>query len=191
MKLAFMRLAAVAFTALVIAAMVFTVLVITEPLAAESVSGLTWTPPSSWKAEGARPMRAASYTIAAAPGDSEGGECVVYYFGPGQGGGVDANIERWVQQFQAPDGGPAAKLAKRASKTVNGIAVTTLDLTGTYLFKPFPMAPKATPKPGYRMLAAIAQGSDAPVFFKLTAPKKTADAAEADFWKMIEALKKQ
>jgi hypothetical protein len=41
------------------------------------------------------------------------------------------------------------------------------------------------------MLAAIVQGKDAPVFFKLTAPKKTADAAEADFWKMIESLKKQ
>jgi hypothetical protein len=180
MNLLFARVATV-FLAAMIAA---------SPLAAESVSGLTWTPPSAWKAEGPRPMRAASYAIPAASGDSEGGECVVYYFGPGQGGGVEANIDRWVAQFQAPDGGPAGKLAKRADKTVNGIRVTTLDLTGTYLFKPFPMAPKATPKPGYRMLAAIVEGSDAPVFFKLTAPKKTADAAEADFWKMIESLKK-
>lgn len=166
-------------------------MLLATPLAAESASGLSWTAPGSWKAEGARPMRAASYVIPAASGDSEGGECVVYYFGPGQGGGVEANIDRWVGQFQAPDGGSAAKLAKRGDKTVNGIAVTTLDLTGTYLFKPFPMAPNATPKPGYRMLAAIVQGNDAPVFFKLTAPKKTADAAEAAFWKMIESLKKQ
>jgi hypothetical protein len=165
-------------------------LIAASPLAAESASGLTWTPPATWKATGPGPMRAATYTIPAASGDSEGGECVVYYFGAGQGGGVEANIDRWVKQFQAPNGGPADELAKRADKTVNGIAVTTLDLTGTYLFKPFPMAPKATPKPGYRMLAGIAQGSDAPVFFKLTAPKKTADAAEADFWKMIESLKK-
>jgi hypothetical protein len=136
-------------------------------------------------------MRAATYEVPAAPGDAEGGECVAYYFGPGQGGGVEANIDRWVAQFQAPGGGPADKLAKREDKTVNGIRVTTLELTGTYLFKPFPMAPKATAKPGYRMLAAIAEGADAPVFFKLTAPKKTADAAEADFWKMIESLKKQ
>jgi hypothetical protein len=136
-------------------------------------------------------MRAATYVIPAASGDSEDGECVVYYFGPGQGGAVEPNIARWIQQFQAPGGGPADKLAKRADKTFNGIPVTTLDLTGTYLFKPFPMAPQATPKPGYRMLAAIAEGKDAPVFFKLTAPKRTADAAEADFWKMIGALKKQ
>ena len=136
-------------------------------------------------------MRAASYTIPAAPGDSEGGECIVYYFGPGQGGGVDANVQRWIGQFEAPAGGSADKLAKRSEKSVNGLEVTLLDLSGTYLFKPFPMAPQATKKPGYRMIAAIVQGKDAPVFFKLTAPAKTAVQAEADFNKMIESLRKQ
>jgi hypothetical protein len=179
MKLFLSSLAAVGFA-----------LIAAAPAAAESVSGLTWTPPSSWKVDAPRPMRAASYSIPAA-GDAEGGECVVYYFGPGQGGGVEANIDRWVKQFQAPGGGPADKLAKRADRSVGGIPVATLELTGTYLFKPFPMAPNATPKPDYRMIAAIVQGKDAPVFFKLTAPKKTAGAAEADFWKMIESLKKQ
>ncbi|MEZ5361088.1 MAG: hypothetical protein R2748_01800 [Bryobacterales bacterium] len=136
-------------------------------------------------------MRAASYKIPAAAGDSEGGECIVYYFGPGQGGSVEANVERWIGQFQAPDGGPADKLAKRSQKTINGIPVAFLDLTGTYLFKPFPMAPQATKKPGYRMLAAIAQGKDAPVFFKLTAPAKTAAAAESAFQAMVASLAKQ
>ncbi len=135
-------------------------------------------------------MRAATYTLPAAPGDSEDGECAVYYFGEGQGGGVDANVKRWVGQFQAPGGGPADALAKTSKKTINGIAVTIVDLTGTYMFRAAPMAPQATPKPGYRMLAAIAEGSQAPVFFKLTAPKKTADAAEAEFLRVLESLKK-
>ena len=156
-----------------------------------SVSGISWQEPERWSAQPQRPMRAATYAIPAAPGDSEGGECVVYYFGPGQGGGVEANVKRWIGQFQAPDGGPADKLAKRSQKTVNGIEVTLLELTGTYLFKPFPMAPQATEKPGYRMLAAIAEGDDAPVFFKLTAPMKTAAAAEAEFEKMIGSLSRQ
>ncbi len=52
------------------------------------------------------------------------------------------------------------------------------------------MSPRAIPKPGYRMLAAIAQGTEGPVFFKLTAPEKTANAAEADFEKMLESLRK-
>jgi hypothetical protein len=164
------------------------ILLCAAPLLAESAGGLSWTAPESWKNQ-PRPMRAANYEIPAAVGDSDSGELAVYYFGPGQGGGVDANIKRWVGQFTAPNGGPADGLAKRSTKTVNGIEVTILDLTGTYLFKPFPMAPKATPKPGYRMLAAIAQGTDAPVFFKLTAPKKTADAAEADFFAIVDSLK--
>jgi hypothetical protein len=157
--------------------------------AAEGAGGLSWTAPSKWRPE-PKTMRAANYAVPAAAGDSENGECAVYYFGPGQGGGVDANVKRWIGQFQAPDGGPADGLVKTAKKTINGIAVTTVDLSGTYLFKPFPMAPKATPKPGYRMLAAIAEGSDAPVFFKLTAPKKTADAAESAFNEMLQSLKK-
>lgn len=135
-------------------------------------------------------MRAASYVIPPAAGDSEPGECVVYYFGAGQGGGVEANVQRWIGQFEAPGGGPADKLAKRSEKTVGGLKATLLDLSGTYLFKPFPMAPQAERKPGYRMLAAIVPGADAPVFFKLTAPAKTAAAAEAAFLAMLESIKK-
>lgn len=159
-------------------------------LKAESAGGLSWTAPPEWKSQGPRPMRAATYVIPAATGDSEDGECAVYFFGPGQGGSVDANIKRWIGQFQAPDGGPAGELAKKSAQAINGIEVTIVDVSGTYLFKPAPMSPNVTPKPGFRMLAAIAEGPRGPVFFKLTAPKKTADAAEASFQKMLQSLKK-
>jgi len=62
-------------------------------LLAESAAGVRWTAPFGWSSEGARPMRAATYRIAPAPGDPVGAECGVYFFGPGQGGSVDANIE--------------------------------------------------------------------------------------------------
>lgn len=166
-------------------------LVAAAPAWAGSAAGLSWTAPSGWKSEGPRPMRAATYTITPAPGDAEGGECVVNYFGAGQGGGVDANLKRWIGQFQAPGGGPADSLAKVSKKTINGVPVTLVDITGTYLFKPFPMAPQATPKAGYRMLAAMAEGPQGTVFFKFTAPKKTTGAAESQFHGMIESLKKQ
>ena len=165
-------------------------IVLTVPaVLAESAGGLTWTAPDGWTSQPKR-MRAANYVVPAAGGDNEDGECGVYFFGPGQGGSVEANVRRWIGQFRAPDGGPADSLAKRSSHSFNGIAVTTLDLTGTYLFKPFPMARQATPKPGYRMLAAIAEAPQGPVFFKLTAPKATTDAAEATFRKMLGSLKR-
>jgi len=157
--------------------------------AAEGAGGLSWTKPSGWTSK-QRPMRAANYVVPPAGGDSEPGECAVYYFGSGQGGGVEANVQRWIGQFRAPDGGSADKLAKRSSKTVGGVRLTLVDLTGTYMFKPSPMAPKATPKPGYRMIAAIAEGPDAPIFFKLTAPEKTAASAEAAFQEMLDSIAK-
>ena len=165
-------------------------IVLTGQLAAEQAGGLQYAPPASWQAQ-PKPMRVGNFVVPAASGDSESGECAIYYFGPGQGGGVDANVKRWLGQFVGADGKPLTSSAvKRTERTVNGIQVTTLDVTGTYLFKAFPMARQATQKPGYRMLAAIAQGPDAPIFFKLTAPGKTATAAQAAFDKMIDSLRK-
>ena len=55
--------------------------------------------------------RAATYEA----GDSE---CVVYFFGQGQGGSVDANLARWSSQFTS-NGKPAP--AKTMKKTVHGL----------------------------------------------------------------------
>ena len=44
-------------------------------------------------------MRAATYDIPAAPGDKDNAECAVYFFGEGQGGSIDAKLERWKNQF--------------------------------------------------------------------------------------------
>ncbi len=157
-------------------------------LSAAEAGGVRFDVPGGWSAT-PKPMRAANFTIPAAAGDSSDGEMAVFYFGPGQGGGVDANIRRWLGQFVKADGSPmAAADAERSEQEVSGMRVTVLDVSGTYLFKPFPMAPRATQMPGYRMLAAIVQGPDAPVFFKLTAPARTAAAAEPDFRRVLASL---
>lgn len=166
------------------------VLVTVGILQAGSVAGVAWEEPSSWKPQPRRPMRAATYAVPAAPGDSESGECAVYFFGTGQGGSVEANIRRWLGQFRTAEGNPVES-AEREDRTINGLEVTTLDVSGTFMFKPAPFAPKTIPKPGYRMLAAIVQAPEGPVFFKLTAPEKTAAAAEEDFQQMLESLEKQ
>lgn len=157
---------------------------------AQRAGGVSWTAPTTWKTQPQKPMRAATYTVPAAAGDSEDGECAVYYFGPGGAGSIEANVKRWIGQFRSPEGGPADSLAQRARADINGIAVTTLNVTGTYLFKPFPMAQRAIPKLRHRMFAAIVSAPEGAVFFKLTAPEKTATAAEADFRHMLQSLKK-
>ncbi len=157
---------------------------------AEAAGGLQWAAPADWTSKGSTRMRAATYGIPAAAGDSEDGECAVYFFGPGQGGSVRANMRRWLGQFRTPEGGPVDESASIEETKVGEIAVTRLEVSGTYLFKPAPFAPKVTPKPGYRMLAAIAQGPAGPIFFKLTAPAKTAAKAEVAFEKMLHSLTK-
>ncbi len=67
---------------------------------ANAVAGISWSIPSGWSEHPPRQMRVATYVVPATSGDAEGGECAVFYFGNDQGGTVDANIERWVAQFE-------------------------------------------------------------------------------------------
>ena len=167
------------------------VLVFASVALAQEAGGLTWKAPAKWNLEPARPMRAATYSIPAAKGDTEGAELGVFYFGEGQGGSVDANLQRWYGQFQPVDGKPPAQLAKTHKETINGVSVTQVELTGTYLQSPpGMMGGQQTPRPGFRLVGAIAQGPSGPVFFKMVGPQKTVSAAEADFKKLLKSLKK-
>jgi hypothetical protein len=149
----------------------------------DSAAGLSWTTPSGWKTDAPRPMRVGTYKIPAAKGDSEEAECAVFYFGEGQGGSVEQNVARWTAQFDGAKA-PATKKEK-----VAGFDMTTLELEGTYTGGGGPMGPKVT-KPGFKLLGAIVEGPSGPIFFKLTGPAKTVEAARADFQKMLKGIKK-
>jgi hypothetical protein len=154
-------------------------------LLADTVAGLKWTPPAGWTAQGQRPMRAATYSVPPAAGDKDAGECAVYFFGEGQGGGIQANLQRWQGQFSAQTSAP-----KSGKKTVNGMTVTTLDVSGTYAGMAGPMSGGGAPKAGYRMLCAIVEAPGGNVFFKFTGPAKTVAANQAKFDQMIASVAK-
>ena len=81
--------------------------------AAVLAAGLTFTTPDGWRqSAGGSSMRVAEFTLPRADGDAEDAQLIVYYFG-GQGGSVDANIQRWVGQMQQPDGRPSSAVAKK------------------------------------------------------------------------------
>jgi hypothetical protein len=151
---------------------------------ADSAAGISWTAPGSWKSEGSRPMRAATYNVPAAGGDSEPGECGVFYFGQGQGGSVQANLDRWIGQFQQPSG---KKIDHRA---IHGLNVTTVEVAGAYSGMGGPMASTHSSKPGYKLLGAIVEAPQGAVFFKFTGPAKTVNANQVNFQKMIDSVKK-
>ncbi len=152
---------------------------------ADAAAGISWKMPESWKADPPRPMRAATYKVAPAKGDSEEAECGVFFFGAGQGGSVQANVDRWVGQFEG------AKAPEQKKEKIAGFEVTTIELEGTYAQASMmaPNAPK-TPHPGYKLVGVIVEAPQGPVFFKLTGPKKTVDAAKPDLTKMIKLLTK-
>lgn len=151
-------------------------------LLAASGAGIQWTPPASWKAEGDRPMRLATYTI---PDD---GECIVSYFGQGQGGSVEANLDRWIGQFLQADGKSSKAAGKVDRKTVHGLKVTTVDVSGAYTGMGGPRGPQGPPKTGYRLLGAIIEGPQGAVFFKFTGPIKTVGQNVAAFDRIVGSL---
>ena len=115
-------------------------------------------------------MRKGQYALPKAEGDSEDGELAVFYFGPGQGGSVEANIDRWIGQISQADGSSSKDKAKINKKEIGGMPLTLVDVSGTYSAG---MMSNAPPRQGYRLLAAVAETSDGPWFFKLTGPEKT------------------
>ena len=151
-------------------------------LCAESVAGLRWTPPAGWKGEGARPMRAATYTV-------DDAECVVYFFGAGQGGGIEANVERWKGQFRQPGGKPVE--VKPGRRTIHGLAVTTVDISGEYSGMGGPVAAEKSMKSGYRLLGAIVEGPGGNIFLKFTGPAKTIAANQKKFEQLLESFDKE
>jgi len=148
-----------------------------------TAAGVKWMIPPAWKLEAGRPMRVATYSIPAMA-SAEAGECGVFFFGGGQGGGVEENINRWVKQFE---GGAAPK---RSEKIVGGFSVHLVDVAGTYLAPGGPMMQSQGKKSGYRLLGAIVEAPHGMVFFKCTGPASTLAKAQADFDRLIGSLSK-
>ena len=140
--------------------------------------------PENWKkAEGSR-FRVAQFNTPAAEGDTSGGEFVVFHFGKEGGGGVEANIQRWTDQFEAE--GRKRKVLKGTSENGDYVLV---ELSGTW-FKPVgpPVLMKKERMPGARMLSAIVHNKEGGDYFiRLTGPEKTIGEQAELFRKALQA----
>ena len=143
---------------------------------------LTFTRPPGWTDRAAASsMRVAEFVVPKASGDDEDGELIVYYFG-GTGGTVEANLQRWTTQFQST----AAPV--RTTATVNGLQLTNLDVSGTYVAEVRPGATERHNKPGFRMRATVVETPKGPYFVKLTGPAATIAGASAAFDQFLKSL---
>jgi hypothetical protein len=153
-----------------------------RPAAPAAAAGdLAWDAPASFtKVEHASPMRKATYHAPKVDPDTEAPELSVTVVG----GSIDANIDRWIGQFDAA----AKDTMARSTRQVSGRDVTIVELKGTFAGGGM-MGGPSTPKPGFALLAAIIPAGERSWFFKMTGPEASVTAARADFDALVASIR--
>lgn len=147
-----------------------------------AASGLVFAIPAAWPSSApSSNMRIAQAQI---PGPGGEGNLAVFYFGPGGGGDLESNLQRWIGQVGVAPGTQPA----RERFESNGLAVTWIDVQGSILPSTMGTGP-ATEQPGSRLFGAVVEGPGGPWFFKATGPEATMGAARADFLAMLRSCR--
>ena len=133
-------------------------------------------------------MRVAEFTLPKTTGDAEDATLGIFFFG-GQGGNVEANLERWIGQMTQPDGRPSKQVAKTTKFTSRGLAITLVELSGTYVAEVTPGSSERFNKPGFRLRAAVIETKEGPYFVKLTGPEKTVARWDESFMTFLKSLR--
>lgn len=149
------------------------------------VSTFTFKRPAAWEwVETTSQMRKAQLKVNDAD-KKNSAEVVFFHFGPSNGGGVQANVDRWFSQFE----GPREKLGAKSEETKIGKhKVTFVQAEGTYL-SGMPGGAR-TPQPGSALRGAIIESEEGDVFVKLTGPAALVKSSEKDLRSMIESALK-
>lgn len=129
-------------------------------------------------------MRAAQFDLVA-----NDAELVVFYFGEGGAGGVEANLERWLGQFAQADGKASKDVAKIEKTKFAGQEATLVTVTGRYTTQQMPGGPAAIDKAEQMLLGAIVASPSGPYYFKLVGSKKTVEAQTAKVKAMLASMK--
>ena len=147
---------------------------------------LPFTAPASWESQAvSSSMRKAQYRI---PGQAGDAELVVFYFGPQGAGSDEDNINRWVSQFQNPDGTPVAA-AEPSKRQVNGVEVTTVEVAGRYVAAMQGGTDPRHGQEGQRMLAAIIKTGEGPHYLKMLGPDATVSENRDGFEQLLKSLR--
>jgi hypothetical protein len=145
-------------------------------------AGLDFDLPAGWQSEA--PQSSMRLAQAAIPGPGGPGQLAVFFFGPGGGGGVDANIQRWIEQMEVAPGTEP----RPDSFEVNGYKVSVIDVQGTIKPSSMGMGP-STPQPDSRLLGAVVEGPGGPWFFKATGPETTLGPQREAFLAMLRSVR--
>ncbi len=149
------------------------------------VSELGFVRPAAWEWVANPPggMRKAQLKVPNSSG--EAGEVVFFHFGPNNGGGTQANVDRWYRQFQ----GTREQIKARTEDGKAGdLKVTYVFAEGTYM-SGMPGGPQ-TPKEGFALAGAIIEDAAGAVFVKFTGPKALVEGSKDEFRKLVSGAKR-
>ncbi len=151
-----------------------------------SDGNISLTAPKGWVAKQPRvKFIDHEFAVPATEGDATDGRVTIM----GAGGSIDANVTRWIGQFQQPDGSSTKDKATIKKLSIGGNTIHFVDISGTFRDQRGPFAP-ATLRKDYRMLAIIILTEKRGQYFvKLYGPKKTVAANAAAFDTLIKSIK--
>ncbi len=154
--------------------------VFAEDPATFSVGAFAFTRPAEWTWVPVNsPMRKAQLKVPGAE-PAQSAEIVFFHFGNGGAGGVQANAQRWLRQFESKPG-----VEKIEPRDLGGTAVTLVSTEGTYN-SGMPGGP-TTPLADQALLGAILDHADGSVFVKMTGPVALVKASREKFIAFITA----
>jgi hypothetical protein len=143
-----------------------------------SVGEFTFDRPEGWGwVSSTSTMRKAQLKVEGVDGGL--GEVVFFHFGPGQGGSVDANVQRWLAQFQGGEPGASRR------EVVGDRGVTFVEAAGTFL-SGMPGTP-AVPMDGFALRGAILESREGDVYAKFTGPAELVEANSPAFEDMVRS----
>jgi hypothetical protein len=142
--------------------------------------------PAGWETrEPSSTMRLAEFGTPGAEG-SDGADVVVFFFGAGQGGSVEANIARWQSQFQSPEGGHVAPAV--TVEDGGAFPITIAEFTGTYART---MGMSMNPDSGVAdqgLVAAVVETPEGNMFIQLFGPTASVAAERDEFLDFVRGL---
>ena len=150
-----------------------------KPQARPPAGSWRWENPRSWSAEASAGLRLATFLI---PGPEGPGQCAIIPL-PGDGGGVQRNVQRWLEQLRLPLFSPP-ELAdflgrQKIIQTAEGLPVTVIDFT-TLSHPREPAGPS--------MLVAVVPSGDQTLFVKMSGGKDLLDKNREIFYKFCQSL---
>ncbi len=155
------------------------------------LGGIKFVPATQWTDFGPKGMRKASYAYGPLEKETDSATVLVFYFGKTDGGSVEANLDRWINQMSLMDGRDPKSGAIQYKLEVDGMTVHMLSIYGIYSASMGgPMSGQPVEKSNYRMVGAIVEAPEGNVFFKLTGPDYTAKIMIEAFMAMVKSVKK-